>query len=220
MIYTCNVLSPDEVEICRSQYIDNKLKKIEMGTPINKSKSEIVAQSPQFRTCLEIFQKSVIKKGEFGTVYLFKDVSPPIFSQYNEGDFYKRHIDELVIGGLRTDHSITVFLDDPEDYDGGELRITIGQHTTDVKLKAGDAVIYPTGSLHEVLPVTRGKRRVALMWATSVVDEPYLRHELINMASTILAQCYKHTGDDDYLREYVYPLEQVKNNILRAYGNI
>lgn len=220
MIYTCNVLSRDEVETCQNQFIDGKLKKIETGTPVNKSKSEVVAQSPQFRTCLDIFQQAVIKKGEFNTVYLFKEISPPIFSQYNEGDFYKRHIDELVIGGIRTDHSITVFLDDPADYDGGELRIKIGDHTTDIKLQAGDAVIYPTGCLHEVLPVTRGKRRVALLWATSTIDEPFLRNELINMAGVILAQCKKHSGDDEYLREYVYPLDQIKNNILRGYGNL
>lgn len=220
MLYTCNVLSRDEVEICRNQFIDGKLKEIKTGTPVYKSKSEVVAQSPQFRTCLETFQQAVVKKGEFNTVYLFKEISPPIFSQYNEGDFYKRHVDELLIGGIRTDHSITVFLDDPKDYEGGELRITIGDHVSDIKLQAGDAVIYPTGCLHEVLPVTKGKRRVALLWATSCIDESFLRHELINMAKTILSQCHKHSGDMEYLREYVYPLEQIKNNILRGYGNL
>ena len=220
MLYNCNVLSKNEVEHCRKQFIDTKLKKIQTGDPLYKSKSEVVAQSPQFRNCMDVFQNAVVKKGEFNTVYLFKDISPPIFSQYDEGDFYQRHIDELLIGGIRTDHSITVFLNEPDEYDGGELRITIGDHVTDVKLRAGDAVIYPTGCLHEVLPVTRGKRQVALLWATSTIDEPFLRHEMITFAKTILAQCNKHSGDDDYLREFVYPLEQVKNNILRGYGNL
>ena len=220
MLYICDVLSEDDLKIVNSQFIPSKLKRMEAGTPLHKAKSEVVAQSQEYYKCLEVFQKSVRDRGEFNTVYLFKDISPPLFSRYETGDFYDRHIDELLIGGIRTDHSITVFLNDPADYEGGELLVHMGDHVCKIKGEAGQAFIYPTGALHEVKPVTKGHRDVALLWATSVVDEPSLRYDLIALAKTITGLCEANKGDQKYLEKHVYPLEQVKNNILRGYGNL
>lgn len=86
-------------------------------------------------------------------------VRPPLFSRYEPGMAYGSHIDDAIMGGMRTDVSVTVFLSEPDEYDGGELVIESAGGEQDVKLPAGSAVVYPTTSLHRVAPVIAGERR-------------------------------------------------------------
>ena len=114
-------------------------------------------------------------------------VASAFYARYLPGMHYGDHVDDPVMGapgnapgsGLyRTDVSTTVFLNEPQDYDGGELVIntSFGEHK--VKLNAGDAVTYPSSSLHHVAEVTRGERLVAVTWAQSMIREP-ARRELL-----------------------------------------
>ncbi len=98
-------------------------------------------------------------------------VRPPLFSRYEPGMAYGSHVDDAIMGGMRTDLSVTVFLSDPEDYDGGELVIESAAGEQDVKLAAGDAVVYPTTFLHRVAPVTKGERHAAVTWVRSLVRD-------------------------------------------------
>jgi len=104
------------------------------------------------------------------------------WAKYTEGMSYGPHTDNplMMEGGLalRTDASITVFLSEPEDYEGGELLIQGDIGETRVKLARGDAVIYPTGAIHAVAEVTGGERRVAVSWLQSMVADPYKRQLL------------------------------------------
>lgn len=102
-----------------------------------------------------------------------RHVLPPTISRYRPGMQYGLHADNAFVGGIhsrmRSDLSVTIFLNDPESYDGGELIIAAGAGQEEVKLMAGEAVVYPSSSLHRVSPVTRGERLAAITWVQSYV---------------------------------------------------
>ena len=113
-------------------------------------------------------------------------IAVPIYAKYTQGMYYGSHIDDPVMGPpnqrYRSDISITIFLNEPEAYDGGELIIqtTFGEQS--IKLNAGDAVLYPSSSTHRVAEVTRGERIVAVTWLQSTVRDPARREILFNLA--------------------------------------
>jgi len=118
-------------------------------------------------------------------------VYPPMFNRYGEGMAFGPHVDGGVRihprtgAKLRADLSATLFLSDPDDYDGGELEIidTYGVHA--VKLNAGDLILYPASSVHEVTPITRGERLAAFFWVQSLVREDSRRSLLFEMDTAI-----------------------------------
>ena len=113
-------------------------------------------------------------------------VAAPYFAKYTEGMYYGNHVDDPVMGPpnqrYRADISITIFLNEPEQYDGGELVIQTPFGEQQVKLPAGSAVMYPSGSTHRVAEVTRGERLVAVTWLQSTVRDPARREILYKLA--------------------------------------
>ena len=118
----------------------------------------------------------------------------PLYIRYTPGMEYGEHLDDALMGAggvlYRSDVAVTVFLSAPEDYDGGALVIRGASGEQTVKLPAGDAVLYPAGTLHRVGPVTRGERLVAVTWVQSVVRDPARRELLygLNLAREKLLQ--------------------------------
>jgi PKHD-type hydroxylase len=115
----------------------------------------------------------------------------PRFNRYEGGGQYGFHVDGAVMatgnGGMhiRSDVSCTLFLSEPDEYDGGELIVsdTYGEH--EVKLPAGDAIVYPSSSLHRVTPVTRGARLASFFWVQSMVRDDGARRLLLDMDQAI-----------------------------------
>ena len=143
---------------------------------------------------------------------------PPRFNRYEGGGEYGMHVDGSVMAlpngeQLRSDISCTLFLSGPDDYDGGELIVsdTYGEH--EVKLPAGDAIIYPSSSLHRVQPVTRGARLAAFFWVQSLVRDDGRRRLLFELDASI--QRLTATGAD---REAVLQLTGVYHNLLRQWA--
>jgi len=142
----------------------------------------------------------------------------PRFNRYEGGGQYGFHVDGAVMslpggGQMRSDVSCTLFLAEPEEYDGGELIIsdTYGEH--EVKLPAGDAIIYPSSSLHRVAPVTRGARIAAFFWIQSLVRDDSKRRLLFELDAAI--QRLGATGADG---DAVLQLTSVYHNLLRQYA--
>lgn len=116
-----------------------------------------------------------------------KDLVGMLVSRYGPGMAYGTHVDDALMQGKRTDLSFTVFLSDPESYDGGELVIEGNDGSNAIKLAAGDAVIYPTTSLHHVAEVTRGERLVVVGWVRSYVRDAAQRELLFDLDQVVSA---------------------------------
>lgn len=134
-----------------------------------------------------------------------------IFSQYKEGMFYDWHHDAAVMSGLRTDMSCTVFLSDPNEYEGGELSIMTGSIETKFKEPPGTAVVYPTGLLHKVNEVKSGVRNVVVFWIESYIKDPNYRDILIDLN---IALEHFHKEDLHHTNREIF------NKLLRAKLNI
>jgi PKHD-type hydroxylase len=142
----------------------------------------------------------------------------PRFNRYEGGGEYGMHVDgaAMALGDgewLRSDVSCTLFLGEPESYDGGELVVsdTYGEH--EVKLPTGDLIVYPSDSLHRVEPVTRGTRFAAFFWAQSMVRDAQRRRLLLELDGSI--QQLTASGAD---REALLRLTGVYHNLLRQWA--
>jgi PKHD-type hydroxylase len=110
---------------------------------------------------------------------------PPVFSRYEPGMRYGEHTDNAMMGNVRTDLALTLFLVAPESYDGGELVVEVDRDPRAIKLAAGCAIVYPATSLHRVEPVTRGRRLAAVTWMQSIVRDAARREILADLSTTL-----------------------------------
>jgi PKHD-type hydroxylase len=154
----------------------------------------------------------------FFAAALPRKILPPRFNRYEGGGEYGFHIDGAVMAfgdgeHLRSDVSCTVFLNDPDEYDGGRLIVsdTYGEHS--IAHAAGDAVIYPSSSLHRVEPVTRGVRIASFFWIESLVRDDRQRRMLLELDTSI--QKLTQDGAD---QDAVLQLTGVYHNLLRLWS--
>jgi PKHD-type hydroxylase len=110
-----------------------------------------------------------------------KALTPLILSRYEPGMEYGSHVDDVIMQGMRTDVSFTLFLSDPDSYEGGALVIETSGGEDDVKLPAGSLVAYPSNTLHRVQPVSSGARLAAVGWARSYIRDPARRELLFDL---------------------------------------
>jgi PKHD-type hydroxylase len=142
-----------------------------------------------------------------------KRVHPPLFSRYGVGMSYGTHMDNALMGDSRVDMSLTLFLTNPADYDGGELVIELPFGERAIKLPAGSAVLYSTTALHRVVTVTRGERLAAVTWVRSLIRDPAQREMLYDLktAHHRLADQLGKTPEVDLLAK-------VHTNLLRRWA--
>jgi PKHD-type hydroxylase len=156
-----------------------------------KANLQLPEDSADARELGDIIVRALQRNPTFMSATLARHVYPPLFSKYETGMTFGAHIDNAIrsIPGtplrIRTDISATLFLNPPEEYDGGELLVedTYGAHA--VKLGAGDLILYPATSLHRVAPVTRGARIASFFWVQSLVPEDSNRRILFDMDRSI-----------------------------------
>ncbi|WP_013501653.1 Fe2+-dependent dioxygenase [Rhodopseudomonas palustris] len=151
-------------------------------------------------------------------------IFPPLFNRYaaSSGHHFGIHVDNAVRGDhltglrIRTDLSITLFLTEPDEYDGGELVIedTYGSH--EVKLAAGDAVLYPSTSLHMVTPVTRGARVASFFWLQSMIRDAQARSMIYDLDNAIQA-LVERLGRDD---PETVKLTGIYHNLIRYWAEV
>ena len=184
-------------------WVDGRVTAGYQGAPV-KFNQQIDERSETAVACQRIVGAALEVHPVFISAVLPNEIYPPMFNRYGEGMKFGAHVDGSVRINphtgrkLRTDVSATLFLSNPEDYDGGELQIedTYGQHS--VKLKAGDMVVYPATSLHSVAPITRGVRTACFFWAQSLIRDDIQRSVLHDMDNAI--QRLNETNADEMAR--------------------
>lgn len=190
-----DVLTSEQVRHCRlaldaADWVDGRVTAGYQGRRV-KDNSQLPENSPAAAALQDLVLAALERNPLFISAVLPSVVYPPLFNRYDSGQQFGAHVDNAVrlLPGtgrkLRTDVSCTLFLADPEEYEGGELLIedTYGVHS--VKLPAGDMIVYPSTSLHRVSPVTKGMRVASFFWVQSMVRDDAQRTLLFDIDSAI-----------------------------------
>ena len=219
-----NVLDADEVRQFRERlatatWID--------GADTAGSRSVAVKQNLQLRrtdpVAVELGNRILAKLGHnplFVSASLAEKIWPPVFNRYQDGGHYGTHTDAALMRlpeanlTIRSDLSATLFLSDPDDYDGGELVIEEQFGGQAVRLAAGDMILYPSSSLHQVTPVTRGQRVCAIMWMQSAVADTAARAMLFDLDQSIQSLSAGRAKDDPDIDRLIH----VYHNLLRRWA--
>ncbi|HKE48076.1 MAG TPA: Fe2+-dependent dioxygenase [Rhodanobacteraceae bacterium] len=188
-----------------------------------KNNRQLAEDDPVARQLGAVIVDALGKHPTFFAGALPRRIFPPLFNRYEGGEAFDTHVDNAIRYDrsgrepvpLRTDLSATLFLSEPGDYDGGELVIedTFGAHA--VKLPAGDLVLYPGSSLHEVQPVTRGARVAAFFWIQSFVRSDAQRRMLFDLDLSIQALAQRTPDAPELVR-----LTGVYHNLLREWSDV
>ncbi|MGB5396028.1 MAG: Fe2+-dependent dioxygenase [Gammaproteobacteria bacterium] len=188
--------------ISKARFVDGKLSAGQEATRV-KHNEELSAQDSLITPLNNLVMGKLVQHPTYLAAALPLKIAAPYYARYTKGMQYGNHVDDPVMGPpgqrYRSDLSITVFLNSPDSYDGGELVIntTFGEQT--VKLNAGDAVMYPSSSTHRVNQVTRGERMVAVTWLQSSVRDPSQRELLyrLHQARELLLQNSKGADETE-----------------------
>ncbi|MEE9432837.1 MAG: Fe2+-dependent dioxygenase [Sphingorhabdus sp.] len=174
-------------EIAKSaQFVDGKI-----SNPHSKVKNNLQLHDPQpYRDSSLIMLNALMANEEFNNFAFPQRMAPPMITRYQPGMNYGLHTDSAIIqqpeGPLRADMSCTIFLSDPESYEGGALHVKHGEASMRFKEKPGRAIVYPSNTMHEVEPVTSGERMVAITFIQSRianVEKRNLLYELNEVAA-------------------------------------
>jgi PKHD-type hydroxylase len=149
-------------------------------------------------------------------------VFPPLFNRYGAGQYFGEHVDNCVRGDrltglrIRTDLSVTLFLSEPAEYDGGELIVEDYNNSQPIKLPAGHLALYPSTSLHRVTPVARGVRVCSFFWLQSMIRDTHARRLTYDLDVTIQELVTRLGRNDPEVRR----LTNIYHNLIRYWAEL
>lgn len=196
LVHIPNVLTPEQVRMLRDRldhaddaWVDGRVTAGYSGAPVKRNQ-QIAEHTPIARELGDVILSAIERHPLFISAALPNQVYPPLFNLYEGGMTFGSHVDgavRVLPNGvkLRTDVSVTLFLSAPDEYDGGELVIEDAYGVQEIKLPAGDMIVYPATSLHQVTPVTRGVRVASFFWVQSLVRSDAQRALLFDMDTAI-----------------------------------
>jgi PKHD-type hydroxylase len=213
------LLNPQEVARLVSlsrelRFIDGKA-----SNPANVTKDNLQADhaDPRYQESTQIVSAAFARSREFRDFAFPKRIAPPLLSRYEPGMKYGPHADSAVIPlgntTLRSDLSCTVFLNEPQAYEGGELVVHLGTRPVVFKGVPGEAIVYPSTMLHEVRPVRSGQRLVSITFIESMIPDEYHRTQLYELNEVAALEGLKM----DWANRV--RLEVVRQNLLRMWGD-
>lgn len=187
-----DLFTPEQLEAVRSvlrqgKFVDGKLS---AGRNARKGKhnQELAAPPADYEALNNVVMTNLVQHPLYLQTAMPARISAPIYARYTSGMEYGGHIDNPIMGPAqaryRSDISITVFLSQPDEYDGGELRIESTEGATAIKLPAGQALLYPASRLHSIQAVTAGERLVAIAWVQSLIRRADQREILVQLGRT------------------------------------
>lgn len=219
------LLSPEQVQRIRAilssaNWSDGALTAGPLAAPYKKN-LQLPENDANAQAAMKIIMEAVSRNAQFLNASFPKKIYPPMFNRYEGAkNTYGSHVDNALRthgatgNQMRTDISCTVFLSEPEEYDGGELVIEDTYGTPSIKFAAGDMVLYPSSSVHRVEPVTRGARFASFFWIESIVRSAEQRRLLYELNTSVEALKTLTGASPEAVR-----LSGVYNNLLRMWGD-
>jgi PKHD-type hydroxylase len=189
-VLSAEELAKVQATLSTAEFVDGKLTAGWYAKQVKHNQQLRGTAAPDIR---ELIHQALTRHPLFQAAVRPKQVHSLLLSRYDPGMEYGRHIDNALMGNLRSDVSFTVFLAEPEDYDGGELVIEGADTEQSYKLTAGTAIVYPSSTLHRVDQVTRGTRLVAVGWVQSWIRDA-TRRELLFDLDTVRRSLYTQSG--------------------------
>ena len=218
MYRVLDILNEAEVAECRAiaasaPFVDGRI-----SNPHNTAKQNEQLHDPTaYQKSSELLRSALVRSPEFMEFAFPISMAPPMMTRYKPGMKYGAHADAAFIqlpgATIRSDLSCTIFLNDPQDYEGGELHVRLGDADLRFKLNPGQAIVYPSDSLHQVVPVTRGERLVAITFIQSRIQDPFRRNLLFELNEVAALEGGK-MDPENYGR-----LQLVQQNLLRHWGD-
>jgi len=211
------ILEQDELRqvvtrLAGGKFVDGKLT---AGGPAREVKNNLQVErlGPELTDIDQIILAALRRSQALQSFAFAKRILLPLFNRYEIGMEYGAHVDAAVMGKgadqIRTDLSMTVFLSDPASYEGGELALQTPLGEEEIKLEAGEAVVYSSTTVHRVTPVTRGVRLAAVTWIQSSVPDERLRAILFDLGNAM------RKADESGNQELRTLLHKSYNNLLR-----
>jgi len=218
MYRVLDILTLDEVAECREMaanatFVDGKI-----TNPHNSAKqNEQLHEQAAYQRSAKLVADALLRSEEFHEFAFPAQIAPPMLTRYKPGMHYGAHADaaylKLPHGTVRSDLSCTIFLNEPADYEGGTLHIRLSDASMHFKLRPGQAIIYPSDTLHEVEPVTKGERLGAITFIQSRVKDPFHRHMLFELNEVAALEGLKMD------KAIFSRLQLVQANLLRYWGD-
>jgi len=219
MYRVLQILTDSEVAECRSiaasaPFVDGKI-----TNPHNAAKhNEQLHDQAAYQKSSELLKQALARSPEFIEFAFPVAMAPPMMTRYKPGMKYGAHADAAFIqlpgATIRSDLSCTIFLNDPKDYEGGELRVRLGDAELTFKLKPGEAIVYPSDSLHQVVPVTKGERLVAITFIQCRIQDPFRRNMLFELNEVAALEGLKMDAEN------FGRLQLVQQNLLRYWSDM
>jgi PKHD-type hydroxylase len=218
-----NVLTAQQITSVRSlldqsRFTDGRLSAGQTARRV-KNNEEIPANDAVLSQLNNIVMSSLVNHPLYQAAVMPHRVATAFYARYTSGRFYGDHVDDPLMGPMggryRTDVSTTVFLNDPAEYHGGEIVIRTQHGDQKIKLNAGDAITYPSGSLHHVAEITAGLRLVAVTWAQSLIRDAEKRELLFNLHKTRELLQKKYPDDKEVLH-----IDHTYINLVRMWAEL
>lgn len=214
-----HVLRPEEtaylIELARNlRFVDGRA--TNQDSPV-KNNLQVSHGDPTATEPGLILRDALMRSAELRAFSIPKQMARPTLARYEPGMTYGWHVDEAMFPSnppMRSDLSCTVWLTDPETYDGGELVIQLGEQQLSFKGRAGEAVLYPSTTIHQVTPVTRGQRLVGITWIQSYVAAAQQRELLLQLEE---AKAIELAGSRN--QRMLVLIESVRTNLFRQWSD-
>lgn len=218
MYRVLQLLTDAEIAECRKIAASAQFVHGRISNPHNKAKENEQLHEPQaYQRSSQLLLQAFGRSEEFREFAFPALIAPPMITRYQPGMHYGAHADSAFIqlpgGTLRSDLSCTIFLNEPESYEGGSLHIELGDAGMQFKLPPGHAIVYPSDTLHQVDPVTKGERLVAITFIQSRISDPFRRNLLFNLNEVAALEGLK-MSQENFSR-----MQLIQNQLLRYWAD-
>ena len=213
------ILNDAEIAECRriaaaTPFVDGRI-----TNPHNLAKENEQLHDPgAYQKSSDLLRQALLRTPEFMEFAFPVALAPPLITRYKPGMKYGAHADAAFIqlpgATIRSDLSCTIFLNEPKDYHGGELHLRLGDARLTFKLKPGEAIVYPSDTFHQVVPVTRGERLVAITFIQSRIQDPFRRNMLFELNEVAALEGLK-MDPENFGR-----LQLIQQNLLRHWSDM